>query len=298
MPRPISIEKSESTDRGRRRTPKSPNFSAKLFLRLRVVQLSKKFTRWALGHLGLALVSQHSLLELQKRPPLDYLEILRFIVASGKGEWLIPFVASSRSQLGQELLALFFAGESKKGYFVEFGATNGVALSNSYLLETEFGWKGILAEPSRFWQKDLKKNRQVAIDNRCVWSEDDKFIRFWETEVSELSTIGKFQGSDGHSSLRRIGSSYEVETVTLLSLLDFHNAPEHIDFLSIDTEGSEFEILNSFDFLRYSFGFIAVEHNYTPIRERIHGLLVENGYLRILPEISRFDDWYVPANAA
>jgi hypothetical protein len=83
-----------------------------------------------------------------------------------------------------------------------------------------------------------------------------------------------------------------VETVTLSDLLKSHNAPTVIDFLSIDTEGSEFEILNSFDFKEYSFNFICVEHNYTNKRDRIFDLLTSNGYRRILSHISKWDDWY------
>ena len=56
----------------------------------------------------------------------------------------------------------------KKGYFVEFGAQNGIDHSNSYLLEKKFGWKGILAEPSKGSQKKLIENRDSHIDFDCV----------------------------------------------------------------------------------------------------------------------------------
>lgn len=51
-----------------------------------------------------------------------------------------------------------------------------------------------------------------------------------------------------HSNLRKKGKNYHVETVSLLDLLNEHNAPYEIDYLSIDTEGSEFDILKAFDF--------------------------------------------------
>ena len=66
-----------------------------------------------------------------------------------------------------------------------------------------------------------------------------------------------------------------------------------IDYLSIDTEGSEFEILNSFDFSKFKFRIITCEHNYTPMREKIFELLTKNGYTRVFKEISFNDDWYV-----
>ena len=62
---------------------------------------------------------------------------------------------------------------------------------------------------------------------------------------------------------RRSGKLYAVETVTLLNLLAEHSAPKLIHYFSIDTEGSEFEILKDFNFERYRFDFLSVEYNYT-----------------------------------
>jgi len=80
----------------------------------------------------------------------------------------------------------------------------------------------------------------------------------------------------------------------LLDLLIRHNAPKHVDFLSVDTEGSEFEILNAFDFSKYSFGAICVEHNYLENRPKVQQILVANGYRQVYPELSDFDDWFIP----
>ena len=76
-------------------------------------------------------------------------------------------------------------------------------------------------------------------------------------------------------------------------MLKKHNAPKKIDYLSIDTEGSEFEILNSFNFNEYDIKVITCEHNYTSMREKIYSLLSKNGYERKYSEFSMFDDWYV-----
>jgi hypothetical protein len=84
-----------------------------------------------------------------------------------------------------------------------------------------------------------------------------------------------------------------VRTISLNDLLQKHNAPAEIDYLSIDTEGSEFEILNAFDFSKHRVKVITCEHNYTEMREKIFKLLTENGYSRIYVEFSGFDDWYV-----
>ena len=64
-------------------------------------------------------------------------------------------------------------------------------------------------------------------------------------QIGELSTIDLFSNSDMHSQMRKQGRKYQVKTISLEDLLDKYDAPLVIDYLSIDTEGSEFEILSS-----------------------------------------------------
>lgn len=209
----------------------------------------------------------------------------------------LQVLPNSRSQLRQDIFVLCELGFKRDGFFVEFGATNGVDLSNSYLLETEFNWSGILAEPARSWHADLKSNRTAEIETRCVWRASGERLTFNEVPRNkELSTIDEFSGSDGHAKRRAKGMRYEVETVSLNDLLDAHNAPKVIDYLSIDTEGSEYEILSNLDFGNRQFRVITCEHNYTPEREKINALLTANGYLRKFEDVSHFDDWYVWPN--
>jgi class 3 adenylate cyclase len=104
-----------------------------------------------------------------------------------------------------------------------------------------------------------------------------------------------FRDLDRNAAHRADGKRYEVGTVSLTELLDEHRAPRRIDFLSIDTEGSELEILQGFDFTRYDVRIIVVEHNHTARREAIHGLLTGNGFRRKFETCSKQDDWYVRA---
>jgi len=196
------------------------------------------------------------------------------------------------SQLGQEMVALMHSGVKRGGYFVEFGATDGVSLSNTLMLEKRFGWTGILAEPARCWHSSLAANRAVAIDTDCVWTTTGATLEFNMTDAGELSTIATFSDSDGHRQSRANGDRYDVRTVSLNDLLARHNAPRYIDYLSIDTEGSEYSILSGFDFTRHRFGLITCEHNYTPERDKIHSLLAAQGYERMLTGLSKWDDWY------
>ncbi|MCR9126412.1 MAG: FkbM family methyltransferase [Rhodobacteraceae bacterium] len=201
----------------------------------------------------------------------------------------LDLLDQSRSQLRQDLFALARNGFRSDGFFIEFGATDGVELNNSWLMETAFGWKGILAEPARGWHSDLKSNRGCTIDTRCVWRASGETLEFTETPRGENSGLSTFV-----KSTRRLrGTTYKVETISLNDLLDQHDAPDVIDYASIDTEGSELDILGAFDFNRRAFRVMTIEHNFAPQREGIHSLLSSHGYTRVLEDVSRFDDWYV-----
>jgi FkbM family methyltransferase len=204
---------------------------------------------------------------------------------------------NSKAQLLQDLFVLWHTGEQRGGFFVEFGAADGVHLSNSWLLEKHYGWNGILAEPARCWQNQLGKNRACTIDNRCVWSMSNNTLQFKETEEAVLSTVASFSENDEHSNARVSGHTYDVETITLVDLLVQHRAPKTIDYLSIDTEGTELEILRAFDFARFDVRIITVEHNATNIRTPIYDLLTSHGYERIFADLSHWDDWYVRKSA-
>ena len=252
----------------------------------------------ALVFFGIKLVSHEYFLSVQRNAVVGFHKLLWILRASPlaftfSDSDVNRAILESRSQLGQDVFALSFVGPQKSGFFVEFGATNGKTLSNTFLLEKHFGWTGILCEPGRAWLPELQKNRTAKIDIRCVYSNSELMVKFLETDMGELSTIEGFGGDDEHSGIRLVNQSYEVVTVSLLDLLNFHDAPKHIDFLSIDTEGSEFEILDAFDFSQYSFGAIAVEHNYSGSREKVRDLLLSNGYRQVYPELSDFDDWFV-----
>lgn len=227
--------------------------------------------------------------ELKLREPAYFdLQFIKAMPAGARNQ-CIELLDKSRSQLRQDLFALTQTDFKRGGFFVEFGATDGVELNNTWLLENDFGWRGILAEPAQGWQKDLADNRNCTIETRCVWKTTGDTLKFTEAPRGENSGISSFV----KPSRKMRGTSYDVSTISLNDLLAEHDAPSVIDYVSIDTEGSEFDILNAVDFDRWSFRVMTVEHNFAPQRADIHKLLTSKGYVRVLEDISRFDDWYI-----
>jgi FkbM family methyltransferase len=240
-----------------------------------------------LSFAGLGLLRARHLSQLQKIEADAYRLMQDLAVRHGANPGHI------KSQIGQDLFALYSLNWKRDGYFVEFGATNGVDLSNSYLLEKDFGWKGILAEPAKIWHAELLKNRTAAIDFDCVWKESGREMQFAVTENAEFSTLSDFAGSDAHKRARKSAAWQTVKTISLNDLLERHAAPREIDYLSIDTEGSELDILSAFDFGRYAVSVISCEHNFSHQRQEIFTLLARNGFVRMFEGLSRWDDWYV-----
>lgn len=254
------------------------------------------FVKYAFRRVGLGITSYSTLSNLRRhalnRTSQD-LELIRAINPANY-ELMINLLLFSKSQLRQDLFVLSEMNNKKQGFFVEFGAANGIDFSNTYLLETEFFWKGILVEPSRFWKESLQVNRPLAIkETLAIWSESNLILKFNEVDVPELSTLDLYSNKDNHKNTRRSGNKYNVNTISLRDLLRKYEAPVDIDYLSIDTEGSEFEILNAFNFDEYNIKVITVEHNHTPQRELIYNLLTKYGYKRKYEKFSNFDDWYV-----
>lgn len=203
----------------------------------------------------------------------------------------------SRSQILQDLWVCYQLGEKRRGFFVEFGATDGVVNSNTWLLEKKYGWKGILAEPNPLWQSRLASHRDAAIDCRCVHASSGKKVSFLTTDASdpELSAIAEFADGDHFAAVRASGTAIEIESVSLNDLLREQNAPAEIDYLSIDTEGSEYAILSNFDFSSHIVNLISVEQN-RHTEAKIEALLASKGFNRVFREFSQWDGWYVRAD--
>jgi FkbM family methyltransferase len=202
-------------------------------------------------------------------------------------DFVPPLVSRLKSRLFRELLHQGSTGLNeldlrlievieprRNGYFVELGANDGVRQSNTYKLQRQFGWSGLLIEPSPRRFAECVANR--AFGNRpkvrcaaCVPIEfPDRFV---EIEDADLMSVAKGlavtdQQAVEHANRGRrfladssLRHSYGALARTLTSLLDEVNAPLAFDLLSLDVEGNELAVLRGLDLQRYQPKWILVE---------------------------------------
>lgn len=199
------------------------------------------------------------------------------------------------SQLGQDLEVVKFYNHMKDGYFIEIGALDGIEISNTYLLEKTYNWKGICVEPIPYRFEKLVSNRPNSICvNKAVYDKSNKNVVFDIANNGDgLSGISEVPNLDWHKNLVNANKTQiMVETISLNDLLEQSNSPTFINYLSLDTEGSEYDILKTFNFSKYTIGLIDVEHNFTePRRSNIRNLLLNNGYIYMRENY--VDDCYI-----
>lgn len=224
------------------------------------------------------------------------LEIIKFILEEKESQIprlsdFLETIPASHAGFRQDIAALIINGFKRNGSFIEIGACDGVVISNTLLLEKEFGWSGVLVEPDEVWHDALLANRKTNILKLAAWSHSNVPVKFNREIDSQTSHID----FSGYVEKDPVGDQVVVDTISLNDIIQNYFSIFTIDFLSIDTEGSEYEILSTVDFSRYHFNLICIEHNYQSVkRMAIKELLLKNGYRLILHDSTYVDDWYVP----
>lgn len=187
------------------------------------------------------------------------------------------------SQFGQDqFIYENFFKDKKEGFFIEIGASDPEEGSNSLFFEN-LGWKGILVEPIKEDYEKLCNKRKAIIENSAIYNQSGNFKFLLCTGYTKVLS-GLWITQDSRH-LQRIQSEIsqfggesdliDVECITLSELIKKHNISE-IDYLSVDTEGSEFEILEGLEDLSIFPTCISVENNYN--EQNVKELLEDFGY--------------------
>jgi FkbM family methyltransferase len=171
-----------------------------------------------------------------------------------------------QGQVCQDLIAYLYFKNKKDGFYVDIGANDGVTGSNTLVFE-EVGWTGICVEPQPDIFEALKKNRKCDCVNAAISDTSNmnvKFIKASGEAPNGLSGLASKMSGAHKRRIRRENGKIEyitVKTISFEDLMKNHNVITRIDFMSIDVEGAELDILKTIDFNKYSFGLITVENN-------------------------------------
>lgn len=174
------------------------------------------------------------------------------------------------SQYGQDkfLNEKIFKGK-RNGFFLDIGANDGITFSNTYFFEKELGWQGICFEPLKNAFQKLQNCRTSININACASTEDktDYFLSvagYGEMLSGLKSKYDERHSQRLHDTIREHGgqiTEMEIECRDVNKILET-NAVLNIDFISIDTEGNELEILRGINYDKVHIKVIVVENNY------------------------------------
>jgi FkbM family methyltransferase len=194
------------------------------------------------------------------------------------------------SHIGQDRWVIEVTGGKRGGYFLDFGAFDGLTISNTFQLEKCFGWRGICVEANPRFFVDVCALRSAVAVNAALWPASRQVVGL--LDAHGLSSLEAFADDDIMAETRRSVTQQliMVETLNPTEILDRYGAPTYIDYLSLDIEGGELMVLEHLDLDRYHIALITLEHNHHEARRegaRRHLEPIGYEYVEI-----RNEDWY------
>lgn len=167
----------------------------------------------------------------------------------------------SYSQEGEDMILRRFFENKDVGFYIDVGAHHPKRFSNTYYFYKK-GWKGINIDAMPNSMKVFDKLRKRDINIEAAISNEKIILTYYEFNETALNGFSK------PISLMRnelenysIVDSYPITTKTLDEVLNtfIKEIPEEIDFITIDVEGFDFNVLRSLDLNKYRPGLILIE---------------------------------------
>lgn len=182
------------------------------------------------------------------------------------------------SQFGQDWLAPAILGCKKEGFFIDLAANDYKFLSNTLMLERDFGWRGVCIEANAAYMYRLA-HRRCQIVLAAVGSPRNKKVKFMLSGV-----VGGISGTAPNKQKKSVTSMHLVE---LSEIFRAAQVPATIDFMSLDVEGAEEIVMATFPWESHKINVMGVENCGPPLKAK----LLDHGY-RFLRRLGP-DSWFV-----
>lgn len=201
----------------------------------------------------------------------------------------------AKGQLLQDLFVLTIFGE-KEGTFLDLGGGHPTEISNSFLLQNWFNWSGYIVEPNPEFndmQKRIRASDKVVVFEVAITGNDRGTANF--TLDGEFSGLSQKNIGELHAKRRakRFNDQIVVETLPIRDFID-DNQITKIDYLSIDVEGGELDIVSNFPFEKTQVSVITVEHNFRfDDLNEIQEILAYHDFVQIFRDQTEWDAWFI-----
>lgn len=170
-------------------------------------------------------------------------------------------------------------GLMKNGFFIDLACADGLTINNTFFLEKYLNWNGLLFEPNPNFKKTIENNRKAPLINKCVSDKSGKVVKF-RIDNGMLGGIVSEETDNNYqfrSNELKKAEIIELTTTTLKEELIKHNSPKLIDYMSLDVEGAEYEILKNFPFDKFKFKSMSIERP----NKNLDLLLERNSYRQV-----------------
>lgn len=176
-------------------------------------------------------------------------------------------------QLFQDELVIKLLDFKRNGYFIDLAANDAVGLSNTYALETHYGWDGLCIEPNHEYWYGLAFRKCKTVGAMVGKNQDEEVtVVFGKKHLAGI----EFKGT------KRVDQTTR-RTASLGQVFELFQVPNQIDYLSLDVEGAELFIMEAFPFDKYQFSVLTIEW----VPDGLKKLLMLNGYKLV----HHFKDW-------
>jgi FkbM family methyltransferase len=206
-------------------------------------------------------------------------------------------LGTPQGQMLQDAWVVSHTGTSP-GYFLDIGACHPKKYSNTWLLQHRYNWSGLLIEANdglaAILKADRSSNNVRVIEAAAGEVASEEML----IEYGPLSSLQRTAQSDIYAkyrSKRNISQNLRTVSVrTIAEILETESVPKCIEFLSIDIEGADLEVLKAFPFAKYEVRMICIEHNFNDtVQSGITDYLSSIGYIQECKKWSSIDSWFV-----